>query len=168
MATRPTILKTDCIASERPTMSSRYCSTVSEGLVGAAARSSEAALRAESTITFMVKGADSLRRKSKAPSFIDSMTDWVVPNALITMTRALGESARILAQKFQAAGGTQVELGEHEIGFLEAEDLEGVGRVGLRQNPHPGGLELLFHPVEEIGLGIDDKDGLVGLGLKSS
>ena len=105
MATRPTILKTDCIASDWPTISSWYCSTVSAGLTGAAKRRSAAAFRAVSTTTFMVKGRDSLRRKSKAPSFIDSITAWVVPKALMMITMAFGDSARILASRSSPPAG---------------------------------------------------------------
>ena len=104
-------------------MSSRYCSTVSDGLVGAAARSSAAALSAESTTTFMVKGADSFRRKSKAPSFIDSMTDCVVPKALITITSALTDSARILARSSNPPVGRRCSSVRTRSGFSRQKTL---------------------------------------------
>ena len=62
-----------------------------------AARISACALSAESTTTFRLNGRDSLRMKSYAPSFIDSMTDWVVPKALVRTTIALGSFWRTLA-----------------------------------------------------------------------
>ena len=71
-----------------------------------------------------------------------------------------------LGQQFESGGGTQVELRQDEVGLLQAEDLEGVRRVRLGDHAHAGGLELLLHPVEEVGFGIDNQDGLVALSFE--
>ena len=57
--------------------------------------------------------------KSYAPSFIDSMTDCVVPKALVSTTIALGSLlAHTLGQQFQPAVGLQVRLGDEQIGVF--------------------------------------------------
>ena len=71
-----------------------------------------------------------------------------------------------LCEKLEPARRTEMEFGDHQIGLLEAEDLEGVARVGLGEDADAGGLELLLRPVEEVGLGVDDENGLVALGLE--
>ena len=63
-------------------------------------------------------------------------------------------------KKVETSRGTQVHLGDDEIGLLEAEDLEGVGGAGLGDHLHAGGLELVPGPVEEVSLAVDDQDGL--------
>ena len=62
-----------------------------------ALRISLCALSAASTTTFRLKGSDSLRMKSYAPSFIDSITDCVVPKALVKTTIAFGSFWRTFA-----------------------------------------------------------------------
>ena len=64
-------------------------------------------------------------------------------------------------QEIKSSGRSEMHLGDDEIRFLKTENLEGVGGVGLRDNPHSRGLELESGPVEKIGLAINNKDGLV-------
>ena len=56
-----------------------------------------------------------------------------------------------------------MELRQDKVWLFQTEDLEGISGVCLGDDAHAGGLELLLYPVQEIGLGIDDQNGLVAL-----
>jgi len=159
--TRPIILKTCCMASDRPTMSSRCCSTVSCGLKALALRSSAAALRAESTTTLRLNGSCSLRTKSKAPIFIASMTDCVVPERACDDHHRI---RRVLAdprQKLQPGERVKVHLGQNKLRLLHAKRL--VGRIGgcLKQDAGGRALQLVLRPVEEVGFAVNEKNCLL-------
>ena len=121
------------------------------------------ALRFEraSTTTFRLKGSDSLRMKSYAPSFIDSITDCVVPNALVSTTMAFGSFWRTLGEQFQPAVRLQVRFRDEQVGVLGEIELVGPRRPATR-GQHAGGrrFQLVRRPLQEVHLGIDDDDGL--------
>ncbi len=116
--TRPIILKTCCMAADWPTMESWCCSTVSCGLKVVAARISACCLSAASTTGLKLKGSDSLRRKSNAPSFIDSMTDLRGAVGAGEDDHGVRVALAHFHQQLEAAEGLQMGVADEEIGRL--------------------------------------------------
>ncbi len=91
---------------------------------------------AASTTTLMLNGSASFRMKSKAPSFIDSITAWVVPECARQHNHRVAVVLPDLGQQLQPAHRLEMRVGNQEVGLFRAEHL--VRLVRARGDEHAG------------------------------
>src|SRR5581483_7082982 len=65
-----------------------------------------------------------------------------------------------LYEQFEAAERLQVCLRNQQIGLLARVDTECIVSIGRGEHARRRRLELMLHPLEKIGIGIDDENGL--------